>query len=245
MLNVKRLFLIAMLCGLSLSLFASTNYITSNNQQFIAARELLKKGAKARDINVLNRARKELMKLYASSGRDYLTAYSIAQSNTELVEIYQNRKNQEKASFHIEEALKYLNESIKLNDKFSDSHCLLAATLGQKIRLNGVFAGLVYQKKTSRELQIALELDPNNADVYVGFGISYVATPYLFGGDLEKGIENLNKALELDSSKYQAYVWLGKAYRKKGQAGKAKEMLLKALEYRPNDIGVKKELACL
>lgn len=240
----KLCLLLVLILSLSLPLYSATQS-RIDIPQYKEALELLEKGTKSSDVTTLNKSRSLLLDLYNSDYRDYLTAYNIAHADNKLVEIYMEKNNNKMGFHYIEDALKYLNESIEMNDRFSDAYCLLAGVLGYKIQMMGLTGGILYKKQSIEALKKAMALNPNNPDIYIGFGISCIATPLLFGGDLDKGIDYLNKALELDPQKHRAYIWLAKAYRRKGQEAKAKSMILKALKNKPNDLGAMKELALL
>jgi len=221
--------------------FASEN----NNPKLKQANSVFEEASQTFDLTQLEEARQLYLELYQSSNHDYLTAYKIAHVDSKLVEYYQNKDDKKMMAFYIRDALKYVDESISMNDRFSDAYCLFAGMIGRKIGLEGIASGIINRKKSADALKRAMELDPANPDVYVGQGITFIATPQFFGGDLNKGIEYLNQALEMDPGKYRAYVWLSKAYRRKGDLEKARDMILKALSHNPNDASAKLELTRL
>lgn len=74
-------------------------------------------------------------------------------------------------------------------------------------------------------LNKALELDKNNAIIYLWLGAAYNNK-----SKYDKAIDILNKALELDENSVDNYYWLGAAYFNKGKCDKAIKNLEKALE---------------
>ena len=93
--------------------------------------------------------------------------------------------------------------------------------------------GPKYGPKVKAENNCALELDPKDARVYASLGRQYLHAPSMFGGDLNKAIENFQKSTELDPKSDENFVWLAIALRKKGDSAGAEQALTKALQLNP------------
>ena len=96
-----------------------------------------------------------------------------------------------------------------------------------------MFAGPKYGPKVQQENQRALEIDAKDPRAYASLGRQYLMAPKMFGGDLEKAIENLRKATQLDPRFDEAFVWLAIALRKKGDNAGADQALQEALRLTP------------
>jgi Flp pilus assembly protein TadD len=61
----------------------------------------------------------------------------------------------------------------------------------------------------------------------------------MFGGDVDKAIENLQKATEADPKNDENFVWLAIAYRKKGNTADADKALAEARRLNPGSVFAK------
>jgi len=84
-------------------------------------------------------------------------------------------------------------------------------------------------------LKKAQKLQPDSAAVLLGLGSFYVLAPGFGGGDLDKGMELLQKAIKVDPKLADAYARLAQAYKIKGDPAKYMEYLNKALEIDPGN----------
>jgi Tfp pilus assembly protein PilF len=70
-------------------------------------------------------------------------------------------------------------------------------------------------------------------------------TPKMFGGDVPKAIESLQKSLAIDSSQDETWVWLAKAFQKQGDTRKARDAIQHALSLNPDSRFAQAEAASL
>ncbi len=63
--------------------------------------------------------------------------------------------------------------------------------------------------------------------------------PKMFGGDLSKAIESLERSVALDPLQEETYVWLAKAYKKQGDKAKAQDAIRHALTLNPDSPWIK------
>jgi tetratricopeptide (TPR) repeat protein len=80
-----------------------------------------------------------------------------------------------------------------------------------------------------KEIDIVLKLDPSNAMAYNAKATIYYELPGILGGDVNKSILYLKKALEIDSNYSMAYVSLGKCYIRKKDYKTARSYLNQVL----------------
>jgi tetratricopeptide (TPR) repeat protein len=168
--------------------------------------------------------------------------YLLARSINGLSYVEQLNDNKEGALSLVQEALKYGEQSVNLEGYFSDSHRLLATLYGRMIAFKGGMAGAMYSPMNEQQYEEALGLDPKNAKAYLEKGIARANTPPQFGGDIEEGIQAMEKAISIDPNFDLAYFYLGRAFIKKGDKAKAKGVLQNGLKVNPANGFIKKLL---
>jgi tetratricopeptide (TPR) repeat protein len=104
-----------------------------------------------------------------------------------------------------EDGVAAAEKAAALNPNSSEAHRLKGNALGELIP--HVFAGgMRYGRRSTAELDKAIELDPNNENAYVARATAYFFTPAAFGGSRDKAIGMLKKAIELDPSSDTAHL---------------------------------------
>ncbi len=168
--------------------------------------------------------------------------YFLGQSLNGLAYVEELHGNQDEAFSLIEEGVKAVKRSIDLDNSFSDAHRLLATFYGRMIAIKGGMMGAMYGSLNEDAIQRAIQLGPQNAQAHLELGISRVNMPPQFGGDIEVGIKSIEKAISLNPNLDMAYYYLGKAFLKKCNKGKAKEILQKGLKINPSNGFIRREL---
>ena len=202
----------------------------------------LAEGLRAFQKEPLLRAKSHFEELLKSKKDDPQLYYLLAQSLDGLASAEELQGNKDGAFALIEEGVKAAKRSTELDDSFSDSHRLLATFYGRIIAIKGGMMGAMYGSQNEDEIQRALQLDNQNAQAHLELGIARINTPPQFGGDIEVGIKAIEKALSIDPNLDMAYYHLGRAFLKKGEKGKAKEVFQKGLQINPANGFIKREL---
>ena len=123
--------------------------------------------------------------------------------------------------------------AVRADPNSSEAHRLLGDLMAQLIP--HVFAGgMRFGARSTRELERALELEPRNAEAHVARAISYFMTPSMFGGDKQKALEHLGKAIELDAANDTAYLWMAQIHAELKQKELAAAEINAALRINPN-----------
>lgn len=94
-----------------------------------------------------------------------------------------------------------------------------------------------YGPQSNREVEKALQLDPKNANADVTRAVAYYFSPAMFGGDKQKAVEFLHKAIGLDPSSdaaATAHVWLARADLAQGNKNAAGREIQAALKIDPD-----------
>jgi len=173
---------------------------------------------------------------------DFKVLYLLARSLNGLAYVEELNGNKDAALNLVEEAVKYGEQSINYEGYFSDSHRLLATLYGRLIALKGGRAGAIYAPMNEQQFQEALGLDPKNAKAYLELGIARAFTPPQFGGDIDEGIQAMEKAISIHPNFDMAYYYLGRSLIMKKDKARAKEVLQKGLKVNPHNGFIKKLL---
>lgn len=131
----------------------------------------------------------------------------LALFNVWLCEAAEAHQNNEVFKRAAEGGVAAAEKAVGLNPRSSEAHQLLGDLLNQLIP--HVFGGgMRYGKRSTDELDKAIELNPQNADAYVSRAISYYYTPESFGGGKQKAFELLTKAVEISPGADSPHIWL-------------------------------------
>lgn len=155
------------------------------------------------------------------------------------------------AEQHLETAQDYLERATEAHD-WPESYALLSSVYGMRIGSN-MLRGMRLGPKADGALKRAFELDESNPRVWMLSGTSDLYKPRMFGGGLDKAIDQLNKALsffETDSPGMaqpawglaEAHVWLGMAHIQNKAYDDARAEFEKALELEPEYAWVREVL---
>ena len=89
-----------------------------------------------------------------------------------------------------------------------------------------------------KTIEANVQQHPDNADILSVYGLALLAT-----GDTAKGIDTINRALQLDPSRANLHLALANAYNAQNQPDKAMQEAEKAYAANKNDIAVQERLA--
>ncbi|MEO0124227.1 MAG: tetratricopeptide repeat protein [candidate division WOR-3 bacterium] len=126
--------------------------------------------------------------------------------------------------------IEYGKKAIKIDKNSVWAHFWYMVNLGRSGQTKGVLNSLGIVPDIKREIDIILKLDPQHTGAMDAGAMLYYELPGLMGGDLNKSIEYLNKAIAIDSNYTILYVDMAKVYIKKKNYEKARWFLKKVLE---------------
>jgi Tfp pilus assembly protein PilF len=141
---------------------------------------------------------------YAEQSIDYLHKGEDATTKEQKMAAYQ-------------EGLELANRAVNLDDDNADAHFAIFGNKGRILLLEGVTANPVSLLQVNRDLERALELNPNHADALAAKGGLYRQLPWLLGGSLSVAETCLTKAIQLDPDAVSARIELAATYRDMGQ----------------------------
>ncbi len=136
--------------------------------------------------------------------------------------------NIQKKNAMLNEAVGHLNEAIRIHPTYKNAFL---------IRGN-CYNWLKQYDKAIADYNRALQLDSDYADARKNLGITYREAGEYFGkemGDLNKALNYLTKAYEMNPNDYATVRLMGVAYGMGGNSGKAIEFFTKCTELEPNN----------
>jgi len=189
---------------------------------------------KTREEKQLQSLKTQLEQKIAESPNDAGLYLNLARVQGYFADVYEMRKDKKAAGDAVDRAIDAAQRSIQPNDKSADAHSVLADLYGRKIPLgNAMFLGPKFGPKVKAENAKAMALDDKNPRVWASVGRQYLMAPKTFGGDVTKAIESFQKSLAIDPAQDEIWVWLGKAFQKQGDTGKARDAVQHALLLNP------------
>ncbi len=118
---------------------------------------------------------------------------------------------------------------------FVRAYCLVAGGQGMLAHYGGPLAKLAHGTRVLPNLKKAEELQPESPAVLFGLGSYYLLIPKVLGRDIDKAEQYLLRAIAIDQNFPDAYVRLAQLYQAKGDSGKYKMYLNKALALDPEN----------
>ncbi len=127
-------------------------------------------------------------------------------------------------------------QAIRADDLNADAHFALFANQGRVMMHDGFVPNPLTLVEANRELNRALELNPNHADALAAKGGMYRQLPWALGGSNQKASEYLARSVELDyDNACAARIELAELYRDLGYPDRSIPLLEKAVEIATRD----------
>ncbi|MYI84667.1 MAG: tetratricopeptide repeat protein [Rhodothermaceae bacterium] len=249
--HIMRYALIITLLAFSLPVQAQTA-----RELLLQGRELLDDGTNRRDIDALLEARTIFEQVTDDDSLAMLAYYYAASASSDIATILTDRgasgKRQE-IRMHINYSIENYEASVEIDETFAEGWALLSTSYAHKISVSPLRAvGLA--RKYNWAMSIALELEPDNPRIVLLKGIMDYNIPRIAGGNKERGIEGLERAIDIFSEERaedplmpswghaHAHMRLGIAYMDQRELEKARSSFEQALEINPDFGWVKDEL---
>jgi|UniRef100_A0A7V3RHY6 tetratricopeptide (TPR) repeat protein len=140
------------------------------------------------------------------------------------------QKNKEDKLKFYNQGIEYGKKAIRIDKNSIWAHFWYMVNLGRSGQLKGVLNSLGIVSEVKKEIEIVLKLNPRHAGAMDAYAMLYYELPRFMGGNLNKSIEYLNKAIEIDSNYTVLYVDMAKVYIKKKEYEKARWFLNKVLD---------------
>jgi len=128
-----------------------------------------------------------------------------------------------------QEGLDCARRAVAIDETNADAHFAIFGNEGRILLLEGVTPNPVSLLKVNRELERALQLNPNHADALAAKGGLYRQLPWVLGGSLSLAERCLTKAIEIDPEAVGARIELAATYRDMGYPERSVPLLEKAV----------------
>src|SRR5438105_4937705 len=92
----------------------------------------------------------------------------------------------------------FADTAVREDERSAEAHFALFANWGRWLQTDGWLKNSFRLPALRRELDRALELDPNHPDALAAEGGMYLQLPRFLGGDVDKAVPLLVKSIELD-----------------------------------------------
>ena len=125
-----------------------------------------------------------------------------------------------------QQGAEWAKRALLLREQQAEAHFLCAANLGNAAQLRGLFASALTVYEIKGHAARALELQPDHAPALHMMGMMLENLPWFFGGDSNKALDYLQRAVAADKSYIHARLNLAKLYIKRNQIDVAKRELL-------------------
>ena len=164
--------------------------------------------------------------------------YWLSMSEYLIGRAYGHEKDKKSAARHLDIALDHVEESLSQGE-YSEGYRLMSDIIGHLCIIKSFGYLMRHGPKVKRFAKKALELDPLNGKAHIILASSRIYPPTAFGGDPEKGIERMKKALTMPGISredlFNIYSGIGVGYAKLNRQQKAAIWIKKALEVYPGN----------
>ena len=166
--------------------------------------------------------------------------YQAALANSYLAEVAIELRDRKAGRQIAEQGIKFAEKAVAMNPANAEYYRLLGTLYGQAV--TDVISGLSYGPKAKDAINKAVEKAPKSSMMYVARGVGNYYVPAQLGGGAKLSIPDFQKAIELDPSNAEAYLWLGLSLRKENRDAEARQAFAKSLELNPNRVWTKQQL---
>ncbi len=217
-----------------LSAMSAVSCLAALDPALMHARDVQDRGALDKLVAAA-RARSERAPKDANAQYQYAVAASI------LAEVALEKKDKAAAETAGMAGVKAIDGAIALNPNNGEYYRVLATLCGEVIPAN-IFAAFSYGKRAKDSIEKAKQMDPKSPGVWIADGVGNFYLPASFGGGPDPAIRSFQHALQLDPKNAEAWLWLGRAQRKKQQNAEARESFTKSLALDPARVWAKEQL---
>ena len=166
--------------------------------------------------------------------------YHAALANSYLAEVAIELRDRKAGRQTAEQGIKFAEKAVAMKPANAEYYRLLGTLYGQAV--TDIMSGLSYGPKAKDAINKAVEKAPKSSMMYVARGVGNYYVPAQLGGGAKLSIPDFQKAIELDPSNAEAYLWLGLSLRKENRDAEARQAFAKSLELNPNRVWTKQQL---
>ncbi len=169
--------------------------------------------------------------------------YNLALANSYGAEVAMELHDKKKSEAFAEAGLAPARKAVDRNGGIAEYHRLLGELCGQVIPANPIFGALKYGQCARDEIGKAIELDGKLALAYVSRGVGSYYLPQSMGGGIDLALKDFDKAIAINPTLPEAYLWKGITLRKANRNADARRELERALQLDPNRLWAKEQLS--
>jgi len=131
---------------------------------------------------------------------------------------------------HFQRGQALSEQAVALDEQYADAHFALFCNLGEQLRLDGESVTSVFGfRRMMKELNRALELEPNHLDALSAKGTLLVKLPSVLGGDQERGEQILQQVIKREPKAVNARLALARVRCEHGKHREAVRLASDAL----------------
>lgn len=171
---------------------------------------------------------------------DAKVQYQAALAASYLAAVHLELKERKPAHDVAERGIVFGEKAVSLKPDSGEYYRVLGELYGQAIA--DLMSGLRYGAKAKDAIDRAVQKAPNSSAVYLARGVGNLYVPAQLGGGPTAAIPDFRKAIELDPSNAEAYLFLGLSLRDEGQNAEARKAIAKSLELDPNRLWARQQL---
>jgi len=132
---------------------------------------------------------------------------------------------------HFERGQQLAERAVVQNEKSADAHFALFCNMGELLRIDGeTITSVLGLRRMMRELDRALELNPEHADALASKGTLLLRLPRVFGGNPVEGEAMLRRVLVIDPTAVSTRITLAKTCGARGDRDEGAAFARKALQ---------------
>jgi tetratricopeptide (TPR) repeat protein len=179
--------------------------------------------AQRADVMKVRQALIVLRQAYTANPSDYEIAWRLARANYYLGTHSTDDTETEKAFRDGTEAGKM---AVKINDSRPEGHFWLGANYGGNAEIS-TLASLTDIQDIKREMEAVIKIDEafEAGSAYMALGQVYLKAPRIFGGDVQKAIDYLQKGLKVGENNGLLHLRLAEAYAEEHRTEDARQQL--------------------
>jgi tetratricopeptide (TPR) repeat protein len=184
------------------------------------------------DLSRVRQAISLLAELTRENPKNYEAQWRLAKYYYFLAKHVANRDEKFDA---FEKGIESGKQAISVQPNRPEGHFWLAANAGIYGQEKGLFGGLALAKLARQELEAVIRIDPRyeEGSGYAVLGKLHSELPWLFGGSLKRGIEYLEKAVQIGPNNSLPKLFLAESYLRAGRKPEAKRLLEEILTMTP------------
>jgi tetratricopeptide (TPR) repeat protein len=168
--------------------------------------------------------------------------YKLALANSYAAEVALELRDKKKAEGYAQAGIDPAQKAVAANGGNAEYHRLLGEICGQVIPANPILGALKYGQCARDEIAKALQMDNKLALAYLSRGVGNYYLPASMGGGVDLALKDFDKAISLDATLSDAYLWKGVALRKANRNQEARQALERAAQLNPARLWTKQQL---